>query len=81
MNVIALETDKSVVNIDDEEGEMEDLTVKDAYSALPESRLRILNQGEIKVKYQISSTTTPGGVTPQRQNESLMDNSQIENDQ
>ena len=41
---IALESDKSVVNVEDDEvAQIEDITATDAVSALPESRLRIQN--------------------------------------
>ena len=50
---IALESDKSVVNVEDDEvAQIEDMTARDAVSALPESRLRILNQTPIQVKFE-----------------------------
>ena len=78
-DAIALESDKSVVNIEDDEvAQIEDVTAMDAVSALPESRLRILsNQSPIEVKFQASATTTPMGLQPTKQF-SLLDESQAE---
>ena len=73
---IALETGQSVMNLVDSADQIEDLTVMGALSHLPENGLTIINQGEIKIKYQ---SNTPTNLTPEK-NESLLNDSSAEPD-